>query len=265
MEFILIDGSYFIYHRYYSLKNWWNNAKSINESDIPFENERFVEKYKSTFVSKVKEVKEKYSTTQNPIILAGRDCNSRDIWRRKLFAEYKHGRKKDDIGIKDSFSIAYTDELFEKAGVQAILYDENLEADDCIAITVKHIVSKYPDAKIIIITSDMDYLQLAQENVRIFNLNFKELIESKQSYKNAKKDLFCKIVAGDKSDNISSVFSRCGIKTAAKYYENKSSFEKKLELDENARQIFAFNQTLIDFEKIPKDLVERFKSKCLKL
>ena len=264
-EFILIDGSYFIYHRYYSLKNWWNNAKRVNESDTPFENESFIDKYKSTFVSKVKEVQEKYSTIANPIILAGRDCNSRDIWRRKLFAEYKHGRKKDDVGVKDSFMIAYTEELFTKAGVQAILYDDNLEADDCIAITVKHIIDKYPDAKITIITSDMDYLQLANERVRIFNLNYKELVESKQSFKNAEKDLFCKIVAGDKSDNISSVFSRCGIKTAAKYYENKSSFHKKLQSDEKAQEIFALNETLIDFKKIPSHLVERFKTNCLKL
>ena len=52
MEFILIDGSYFIYHRYYSLKNWWKNAKRETESEIPFENERFIEKYKTTFKKK---------------------------------------------------------------------------------------------------------------------------------------------------------------------------------------------------------------------
>ena len=103
MEFILIDGSYFIYHRYYSLKNWWNNARRETETNIPFDNERFVEKYKTTFIKKIKEISQMYAKTKNPIILAGKDCNSKDIWRRKHFNEYKHGRKKDDSGVKDSF------------------------------------------------------------------------------------------------------------------------------------------------------------------
>lgn len=265
MEFILIDGSYFIYHRYYSLKNWWKNAKRIDETDVPFENERFSEKYKSTFIKKIQDVKYKYAETNTPIILAGKDCNSKDIWRRELFKEYKYGRKKDDVGIKDSFSLAYEDDLFIKGGVKAVLYDENLEADDCIAITVKHLSTKYPDALITIITSDMDYLQLASDNIKIFNLNDKELVKSAQSFNNAQKDLFCKIVAGDKSDNIRSVFNRCGIKTAAKYYENKTTFKKELSKDSRANEIFELNETLIDFNKIPEHLVERFKTKCLKL
>lgn len=265
MEFILIDGSYFIYHRYYSLKNWWNNAKQETETDTPFENKRFVEKYKSTFVKKIEELTKMYAKTKNPIILTGKDCNSKDIWRREHFKEYKYGRKKDDTGIKDSFVIAYQDDLFKQGGSQAILYDENLEADDCIAITAKHICGKYPDARITIITSDMDYLQLASDNVKLFNLNKKSLVDSNQSFNNPKKDLFCKIVAGDKSDNIKSVFSRCGIKTAAKYYENKDEFKKKLALDDEATEIFKLNERLIDFSNIPPNLVERFKQKCLML
>ena len=265
MEFILIDGSYFIYHRYYSLKNWWKNAKRETESEIPFENERFIEKYKTTFKKKITEIKKKYTTINTPIILVGKDCNSKDIWRRVHFQEYKYGRKKDDIGIKDSFMTAYRDELFKAGGVNAILYDRNLEADDCIAITTNHICSKYPSAKITIITSDMDYLQLASDTVKLYNLNNKALTDSKCSFNNPDKDLFCKIVAGDKSDNIKPVFSRCGIKTAAKYYQNKEEFEKKLMQNKEANDIYKLNQKLIDFKNIPEDLVKRFKHQCLML
>tara|TARA_Y100000389_G_C17383788_1_gene475847 strand:- start:323 stop:1120 length:798 start_codon:yes stop_codon:yes gene_type:complete len=265
MEFILIDGSYFIYHRYYSLKNWWNNARRETETNTPFENERFIEKYKTTFVKKLKEISQMYAKTKNPIILTGKDCNSKDIWRRKHFNEYKYGRKKDESGVKDSFVISYKNDLFTSGGVQAILYDENLEADDCIAITVNHICDKYPDAQITIITSDMDYLQLSRDNVRLFNLNNKSLVESKQSFNNPKKDLFCKIVAGDKSDNIKSVFSRCGIKTASKYYENMEDFKKKINENDEANKIYTLNKLLIDFNSIPDNLVQRFKQKCLML
>lgn len=265
MYFILIDGSYFIYHRYYSLKNWWNNAKRENEANTPFENERFIEKYKTTFVKKIEELKKMYANGENPIVIVGKDCPSKDIWRRKLFQEYKYGRKKDDVGVKDSFKLAFTDGLFEKGGVQATLSDPNLEADDCIAITLKHLVSKYPDAKVTIITSDMDYLQLSQKNVRLFNLNNQELVTSKYSFNDPEKDLFCKIVSGDKSDNIKSVFSRCGIKTAAKYFHDRDVFEKKLNADETARSIYELNKTLIDFNNIPEELVERFEKQCLGL
>tara|TARA_Y100001958_G_C21232939_1_gene558903 strand:- start:284 stop:1081 length:798 start_codon:yes stop_codon:yes gene_type:complete len=265
MQFILIDGSYFIYHRYYSLKNWWKNAHRETETTTPFENERFIEKYKTTFVKKIAELKKIYAEDENPIVIVGKDCHSKDIWRRKLFKEYKYGRKKDDVGVKDSFKLAFSDDLFKQGGVHATLSDPNLEADDCIAITLKHLVTKYPDAKVTIITSDMDYLQLSQKNVRLFNLNNQELITSKHSFNNPEKDLFCKIVSGDKSDNIKSVFSRCGMKTAAKYYHDRDAFAKKLQSDPDARAIYELNKTLIDFNNIPQELVERFKKQCLKL
>tara|TARA_B110000114_G_scaffold183792_3_gene225910 strand:+ start:7576 stop:7800 length:225 start_codon:yes stop_codon:yes gene_type:complete len=56
----------------------------------------------------------------------------------------------------------------------------SLEADDCLAIASQHICSKYPEAKIWIITSDMDYLQLASEQVTLVDLEFKNLRESKK-------------------------------------------------------------------------------------
>ena len=43
---------------------------------------------------------------------------------------------------------------------------------------------------------------------------------------------FCKIVTGDPSDNISSVFPKCGPKTALKYFADRELFEKKLQENE---------------------------------
>ena len=265
MKFILIDGSYFIYYRYFSLKNWWRNAKHIDESCIPFENARFIDKYRTTFTNKMAEIKELYSPNEKAVILVGKDCPSSDIWRRKLFAEYKHGRKNDDSGVGDSFKLTYTENLFSKGGANAILYDEELEADDCIAITVRHIENTYPESSIHIITSDMDYLQLVNDNVYIYNLQGKLLTDSKQSFNNPEKDLFCKIVSGDKSDNIQSVFARCGQKTAAKYYDDREVFKRKLELDPDANKLYERNREIIDFDYIPKYLEERFKKECLNL
>ena len=108
-------------------------------------------------------------------------------------------------------------------------------------------------------------LQLSQKNVRLFNLNNQELVTSKYSFNDPEKDLFCQIVSGDKSDNIKSVFSRCGIKTAAKYFHDRDVFEKKLNAVDTARSIYEFNKTLLDFNNIPEELVERFEKQCLGL
>lgn len=265
MEFILIDGSYFIYHRYYSLKNWWNKARRPNESEIPYENERFIEKYNTTFGKKIKEITKKYSKTKSPIVLAAKDCSSRNIWRRELFPEYKHGRRIDESGVGDSFKKTYKDDLFIKSGVHALLYQDKLEADDCIAITIQHLKEKYPTSRIIIITSDMDYLQLSCDQVEIYNLSNKSLCDSPSCFNDPKKDLFCKIVAGDKSDNITAVFPRCGLKTAAKYYEDQDSFLKRLSDDPEAHKRYKLNKKLIDFTQIPEDLIDSFRKQCLKL
>ena len=72
--------------------------------------------------------------------------------------------------------------------------------------------------KIYIMTSDMDYLQLASDKILIYNMQYIQLITSKNSTGNAAKDLFCKIVIGDKSDNIPSVFKKCSLKNAIEYF-----------------------------------------------
>jgi 5'-3' exonuclease len=195
----------------------------------------------------------------NPIIIVAMDCKRKDIWRNSLFEKYKEGRACDPY-IGEIFNIVATDELFKKANVKMLLQHPTLEADDCLALTVKNIKGVVVDYKIHIITSDMDYLQLAEENVKPINLKYKYLQDSKQSFKDCKKDLFCKIVMGDKSDAIPSVFPKCGIKTAEKYYNDPVLFEQKLKIDVRAQEQFTLNTTLIDFKKIPTNLILEFNS-----
>jgi len=101
-------------------------------------------------------------------------------------------------------------------------------------------------------------LQLASEKVTLIDLKFKNLRESKNSYKDAEKDLFCKIVSGDKSDNIESVFKRCGLKTAANLYDNKELFYKKLSEDPFAKKIYDRNTKIINFNNIPTNIIDEF-------
>ena len=145
------------------------------------------------------------------------------------FDTYKENRDTDDFEGGPFFKMAY-DELFKQCGIDTILEDyDKLEADDCIAITTKEVLKKYPDAEIYIITSDMDYLQLMRENVHIYNLKYKLLCDSKTAFPDPEKNLFCKIVMGDKSDNIPGIFAKCGIKTAEKYFDDRELFTAKLQ------------------------------------
>ena len=50
------------------------------------------------------------------------------------------------------------------------------------------------------------------------------------------------------------MFPRCGLKTAAKHYEDRATFERKLEEVEGARARYERNALLIDFANIPEEL-----------
>ena len=219
--FILIDGSYFCFYRYHSLLTWWKNAYP-EEGDVlqnPFKNEKFVEKFKKTFVENVQRIPKnlRLDKSISPTIIVGKDCKRTNIWRNEFFPNYKGNRSEDGFMGGPFFKMVYEEDLFVQGGAQFILKHSKLEADDCIAISVKHLLNLYPTCNIFIITSDKDYLQLAQENVQIYNLAFKKITEQKSSTGNAKCDLFCKVLMGDISDNIPSVFPKCGPKTALKY------------------------------------------------
>ena len=260
-NFLLIDGSYFVFFRFYALLNWFALAKKdqiIDKEHPPHENIEFVEKFKKTFVSKVKELEKKLKI-KDPIIVVGKDCPRENIWRMKYLSSYKANRVYDDSFLGGPFfKMAYEDNLFIKGGANKILKYPELEADDCLAIMTKKIKKTFPDGKITIITSDMDYLQLACDNVELYDLKYKKLTERKSSYNNAEKDLFVKILTGDKSDNIKGVFKKCGPKTACKYFDNKELFQKKLDSEEGAMERYLLNKKIIDFNEIPEELEKNF-------
>ena len=265
--FIFIDGSYYNFHRYHSLLTWWKNAYPEDTECLkdPYQNPLFLEKFKKTFIKNIKDIQKnlKIDKQIDPIIVVGKDCKRQDIWRTKLFPEYKANRAnsaEDGFMGGPFFKMVYEENLFLEAGASCILKHPHLEADDCIAISVKHILSKYPASTIYIITSDKDYLQLAEPRIHLYNLAFKKLTDQKSSTNDPKCDLFCKIITGDPSDNITSVFPKCGPKTAIKYYENRELFQTKLNLSPDFQKKYELNSTLVDFNNIPKELIDEFMS-----
>ena len=254
-NYILIDGSYFVFYRFHALKNWWTISQQElgeNISNI-HEYPDFIKKFESTFAGKIHEIGKKLKI-KNPRYIVGKDCPRDEIWRNDLIENYKTHRA-DASYISKFFKMAY-ESLFRQAGVNVTLTYPKLEADDCIAITTNYLREREPDCNVWIITSDMDYLQLASDNVHLFSLKYKSLTDS--SMGSPEQDLFCKIVMGDKSDGIPSIFPKCGFKTTIKYLKDRDSFEKKLSESETARALYKRNRTIIDFNYIPLELREGF-------
>ena len=254
--FIFVDGSYFIFYRYYALLQWWSRAFPEEKLEDPYLNEIFVEKFKKTFVENLKNIHKKLKLDKkiNPILIVGKDCKRENIWRNKLFTDYKATRINEGFKGGPFFKMVYEDELFQKGGSKAILCHPNLEADDCIALSVKHITNKYKMCQVYIITSDRDYLQLNSHNVYLYNLSFKNIAKNKSSTGNPIVDLEIKIIMGDTSDNIPSVFPKCGPKTAQKCIEDPEFFKKKIAENSEYYKQYELNKILVSFDKIPQEL-----------
>lgn len=254
-EFILIDGSYIIFYRYYSLIKWWSISKQVPLLENPSKNERFIELFKTIFIKKIKEIPKKLKI-KNPVYIVGKDCHREKIWRNEFIDNYK-GERKSDNYAGYFFKLTYQAGLFEQAGIKTILSYHGLEADDCLALTAKFIYENYNQHKIHIIANDMDYVQLCNDNIDVYNLKYKKIYDI-SSTEEAEKFLFCKIIMGDKSDNIPSIFPKCGLKTAVKCYEDNEYFESKLKTTMSSRELYERNKKIIDFNLIPEILVNGF-------
>lgn len=258
-EILFVDGSYYTFFRYFALIQWYqhkNKMKDLETTDGCIE---FTNKFRDLFAKKLKEIIKKLKL-KNPLIVVALDCPRNQIWRKELFPQYKQHRH-DVIGEQqytetNLFKLMRNEQLFKIAGAHLMIKHPCLEADDCIALFLKQIrTSTSQQIPVTIITSDHDYLQLADSYTKIYNLKYKNLTDSPMSFKDKHKDLFCKIVMGDKSDGIPGVFKKCGIKTAEKLYENQSLFQERLN-KENAYHLFEFNKSLIDFNMIPTEYIQ---------
>jgi 5'-3' exonuclease len=259
--FIFVDGSYYCFYRYFALQQWWKNAYPDEPLDDPYQNQKFVDKFRKTFVENLEQIPKKLKIHKDPIkpiLIVGKDCKRENIWRNDIFKDYKANRLQDGFMGGPFFKMAYEEELFQKGGAKAILKHSRLEADDCIAISVKYLLNKYPLCKIYIITSDRDYLQLNAHNVNLYTLTYKNLADGKTATGNAETDLKIKIIMGDTSDNIPSVFPKCGLKTAQKCVEDDEFFKKKMDNNPNFYAQYKLNEQLVNFDKIPENYIDEF-------
>lgn len=260
MNYIIIDVSYWIFYRYFALIQYFKHSKYIENLDIEklYENPVFVQKFDEMIQNTIKNVKKKLKITkQNSIVIAACDCPRQHIWRNDFYKHYKETRIKNNkfVGI-DFFKHVYNSDLLNNSDIDYVFKYKRLEGDDIIAI-LKNYIRKTRNDNIYIIANDYDYLQLIDENTHVINLQNKNLLHNKNIFTDGNKNLFFKIVQGDKSDNINPLMKKCSKETIEYYYENQNEFEIMLK-DKNLLENYKLNKTLISFMEIPDELKNSF-------
>jgi len=228
-HFYLIDGSGYIFRAYYALPPLSRKSDGLPTGAV------------SGFCSmlfKLLEDSRSDDSLYKPTHFAVIFDSARKNFRNDIYSEYKANRSEapDDLAPQFEY-IRKSVEAFNLPSIELI----NYEADDLIATYAKQIVDA--GAKVTIISSDKDLMQLVSDSVRLYDpmkskvLGEKEVLEKFGVKPNQVIDV--QSLAGDSSDNIPGV-PGIGIKTASELinkYKNLDTLLKKAnEITQNKRR-----------------------------
>ena len=245
---ILIDCSYYIFHRYFATYRWFSFQKIEVDIENIVDNEVFINAFYKHINNDIKKICKFWKTTKDNIVLCN-DCVRSDIWRNDLYDKYKSTRTQKNNFNKKIFTVFA--EYIKKLNIKNISSDR-LEGDDIVYITQKNIKNE-TNENIIIITNDNDFLQLVDFNVLVYNMQYKEL--KTRGYDDPKIDLQFKAIYGDRSDNIPRISSSI-TKDKAVMLAKMSNEERMVFLAENnIIDKYNFNMSLVSFEKIPTEYI----------
>ena len=194
-------------------------------------------------------------------------CDSKNVWRRKVFPNYKAGRKanraKSEHDWDFIFSILHNikDEIKNFLPYKVIEI-ETAEADDIIATLVNRLqrqVGPNHAKKVLILSGDKDFIQLHNNNVRQYNP-----VLSKFVGKGEEPSIYIKehILKGDRSDGVPNVLSDDNVFVEEGRRQRPLS-KKKIEawvnemimtFTEEEQKNYNRNRTLIDLNCIPPEL-----------
>ena len=187
-------------------------------------------------------------------------CDNRKYWRKEYFPFYKANRKKNRDKSNLDWHMIF--DILAKLKVELkenfpykVIDVEGAEADDIIGTLVPR---HAPHEKILILSSDGDFLQLQQNhNVKQYNPSQKKYVVSP----NPIMDLKEKIIRGDKGDGIPNVLSSsdCFVRDLrqtpiTQKVLDKLMRESYLEQEETIKSNFIRNSTLIDLSFIPENI-----------
>ncbi|MCA1064636.1 5'-3' exonuclease H3TH domain-containing protein (plasmid) [Rossellomorea sp. AcN35-11] len=174
-----------------------------------------------------------YMTTFKPThIAACFDENSATTFRKKMYPDYKEGRKETPPELKSQFPIIR--DILPKIGIQTFA-GEVYEADDFIASLKEKFLNEHPEGEVFIISKDQDLLQLVDDSTTVISKKNKSEIHydpsrfSEDYYGfNPEQIIDLKAIQGDTSDNIKGI-PGIGEKGAVKLLQKYNSVELLLE------------------------------------
>ena len=196
-------------------------------------------------------------------------CDSKNVWRREVFPNYKAGRKatreKSEHDWDTIFSMLHTikDEIRSFLPYKVIEL-ETAEADDIIATLVKRTqneVGPNHKKKILILSGDKDFIQLHGPNVKQYNPVLNKFVG-----KGEDPTIYIKehILKGDRSDGIPNVLSDDNVFIEGRRQRPLS--KKKIDawvnevfmtFTEEEQKNYSRNRRLIDLSCIPPELEEK--------
>ena len=233
-HFYLIDGSGYIFRAYYALPPLSRKSDGLPTGAV------------SGFCSMLFKLLEDSKSNQNlqkPTHFAVIFDSARKTFRNEIYSDYKANRAEAPEDLAPQFEYIRKSVLaFNLPSVELL----NYEADDLIATYVEKILKK--GAKVTIVSSDKDLMQLYKKNVRIYDPMKNKFISEDDVFKkfgvNPNKVIDVQALAGDSSDNVPGV-PGIGVKTAAELINKYGNLEKLLqsahEIKQNKRR-----ETLIE-------------------
>ena len=273
MKYLLVDLSYFVFYRYYALVNYIQlSTKTAPDLSDVVNNKEFIDKYSEMFEKSLMGLlKTHFNVKRNDFadvqVYLARDCSRCNIWRQRLFAEYKATRdlakKKHhfDGRIFDFVYNVIVPKLIHKYDFVHLCGNEEAEADDVIAVISKCLHKRAEQHTVYVITNDHDYLQLLDHVSGIYNLQGKSL-QAKALEGCAQKSMLLKVLQGDPSDNIKGVLSKSKSLQLLKQHETMESVDAYFETKATKQQLkqYEFNKTLICFSNIPEYICESIEN-----
>ena len=224
-HFYLIDGSGYIFRAYYALPPLTRKTDGLPVGAV------------SGFCNMLYRLLEDSRSDDNlhkPTHFAVIFDSARKNFRNEIYPDYKANRSDTPEDLIPQFEyIRKSVKAFNLPSVELI----NYEADDLIATYTEQILEK--GAKVTIISSDKDLMQLYKKNVRIYDPLKNKFITAEDIINkfgvDSKKVIDVQSLAGDSSDNIPGV-PGIGVKTAAELIKKYGSLEKLLEKAHEIKQ-----------------------------
>jgi 5'-3' exonuclease len=271
---ILIDTSYTTFYRFFATIRWYSFSHPEEflkvKSDIMydwFDNKIFMEKYEKMYLeSIIKLVKNKIFSNSDVIFCM--DSPKDQLWRTELQCTYKSDRA--DLSLKHNFKqvFAYTyntiipNYIKTTSNIYKLRVDK-IEADDIIAIISMYLAEKDPNRPIYLVSGDTDFLQLGRDNLIFINYkNKKQFILTEEQANHALRD---KIILGDTSDCIQSIFPKGKRIKKKEILESDAKLDEYLNLNPDAKKIFESNKQMIDFKYIPKKYINKVQQLYINL